>query len=59
VRPGIESPGYETAGRLQPVIHALVAEIGRLEKLRKVRPVAQDFRAFLSRLLTDDTVTTL
>jgi hypothetical protein len=56
---GIESPDDETAGRLHLVIHGLAAEIGRLEKLRKVRPAAQDFQAFLSRLLTDDMVTTL
>lgn len=56
---GIESPDYETAGRLQQVIDGLMAEIGRLKKLRMVQPATQDFPTWLSRLLTDDTVTTL
>lgn len=56
---GIESPDYETAARLQPVVYGLMGEIKRLEKLRLVQPVTQDFQTYLSRLLTHDTVTTL
>jgi hypothetical protein len=57
--PGIELPDYETAGRLQPVLYGLMTEIERLEKLRIVQPATQDFQTYLSRLLTDDTVSTL
>jgi hypothetical protein len=35
------------------------AEIDRLENLRFVQPVALDFQSYLSRLVTDDSLTTL
>jgi len=56
---GIESPDYERAWRLQPLIYGAEAEIDRLENLRSVRPTGQDFQSYLSRLMTDDSVTTL
>ena len=56
---GPESPDYERAWRLQPLIYGVEAEIGRLENLRSVRPVEQDFQSYLSRLLTDNTLSTL
>jgi hypothetical protein len=56
---GPESPDYERAWRLQPLIYGAEAEIRRLEKLRCVRPVTQDFQSYLSRLVTDHSVTTL
>jgi hypothetical protein len=56
---GVESPDYERAFRLQPLIYGMEAEIKRLENLRGVQPVTQDFHNYLSRLVTDDSVTTL
>lgn len=56
---GIESPDYEWAARVQPLIYGVRAEIERLEKLRRVYQPADDFSTHLSRLLTDNTVTTL
>jgi hypothetical protein len=56
---GPESPDYERAWRLQPLIYGAEAEIDRLESLRRVRPVAQDFQSYLSRLVTDESVTKL
>lgn len=56
---GIESPDYERAARIQPLIYAVRAEIERLLKLREVPNTAEDFSTQLSRLLTDGTVTYL
>ncbi|GGB20041.1 hypothetical protein [Puia dinghuensis] len=56
---GIESPDYETAGRIQPLIYGVMAEIERLERLLLVRPTPRDFQFYLSSLLTDDTCTVL
>jgi hypothetical protein len=56
---GIESPDYERAWRLQPLIYGAEAEIDRLENLRCVRTVALDFKSYLSRLVTDDRISTL
>lgn len=56
---GIESPDYETAGRIQPLLYGVRAEIERLEKLRRVPNTSEDFPSHLSRFLTDDAVTTL
>lgn len=56
---GIESPDYERAGRIQPLIYAVRTEIERLLKLREVTDTVEDFSTRLSRLLTDDGVTCL
>jgi hypothetical protein len=56
---GIESPDYEWAARIEPLIHGLQREIDRLEDLRLIPDPQTDFAARLSRLLTDYTVTTL
>ena len=56
---GIESPDYEWAARVQPLIYGVRAEIKRLEKLCLVAQPSLDFSSHLSRLLTDDTVTML
>jgi hypothetical protein len=56
---GIESPDYEVAARIQPLIHAVQFEIDRLEKLRGVSTPPIDFPAHLSRLLTDESIKTL
>ena len=56
---GIESPDYERAARIQPIIFSLEAEIKRLEKLRQVMSPPQSSQFYLSGLLTDDKVTTL
>ena len=56
---GIESPDYETAGRLQPIIYSVMAEIRQLEMLRKVPPAPDDFQVHLSRFITNDTLTVL
>jgi len=56
---GIESPDYEWAARIQPLIYGLEAEIDRLYQFREVADPPQNFATVLSRLLTDDTVTTL
>jgi len=49
---GIESPDYEWAARIQPLICGLEAEIDRLYQFREVPDPPQDFAAILSRLLT-------
>lgn len=56
---GIESPDYEWAARIQPLIYGVQAEIKRLERLRLTAQPSKDFCAHISRLLTDNTVTTL
>jgi hypothetical protein len=56
---GVESPDYKRAGRLQPLVYRMEGEITRLENFRTVRPVKHDFQSYLSRLVTDDSVTTL
>ena len=56
---GIESPDYEWAARVQPLIYALQLEIDRLEELRRIPDPRTDFAGRLSRLLTDSTVTKL
>jgi hypothetical protein len=52
---GPESPDYETAVRIQPLIWELRSEIERLMILRQVKPAPKDFPFHLSSLLTDDT----
>jgi len=56
---GIDSPDYRRAARIQPLIYGVQDEIKRLEKLRQVISPSHDFSTHLSRLLTDDSITTL
>ena len=56
---GIESPDYEWAARIHPLIYAVQFEIDRLEELRLVPDPQAGFAARLSRLLTDNALTAL
>jgi hypothetical protein len=56
---GIELPDYEVAARIQPLIYGVQKEISWLEKLRDVSAPPAGFATHLSRLLTDDSLTTL
>ena len=56
---GIESPDYEWAARIHPLIYAVQFEIDRLEELRLVPDPQAGFAARLSRLLTDNALTKL
>ena len=49
---GIESPDFERAARIQPLIYGLQFELERLERLATVLPPTQDFQAHISQLLT-------
>jgi hypothetical protein len=56
---GIESPDYQWAARVQPLIHSTQFEINRLERLRLIPDPRSDFAAQLSQLLTSNTITKL
>lgn len=55
----LDIPDYETAGRLQPIVYAVMREIRQLESLGTVSFTPDDFQANFSRFLTDDTLHTL
>jgi hypothetical protein len=56
---GLESPDYETAGRILPLIYDVETDIERLEKLRSFGDIPQGFEAHLSGWLRNDNFTIL